>query len=81
MEMLKRAWAGQEKLWKVWWLIGVPLWIAVNLLLAWIGSVTHLDTFAPPDVPYEFLFCVIGASCVAWFAWLVTVWRCAGRRQ
>jgi phosphoglycerol transferase MdoB-like AlkP superfamily enzyme len=22
--MLKRAWLGEERLWKVWWLIGVP---------------------------------------------------------
>jgi hypothetical protein len=45
--MFKRAWRGEEPLWKVWWLIGVPL----NLLL-----IPLLAVLVTPKVPTPLYF-------------------------
>ncbi|CAB3796404.1 hypothetical protein LMG28690_04301 [Paraburkholderia caffeinilytica] len=37
--MLKNAWAGQERLWKVWWGLGIPLICITFLINAYLAHV------------------------------------------
>ncbi|BAX62884.1 hypothetical protein [Burkholderia stabilis] len=74
MEMLKRAWAGEERLWKVWWLIGAPLYIFNNLVLASVESYTLSD---PLGANKALIFSIFAVLFVEWFAWVAVAWRCA----
>ncbi|HEY3116951.1 MAG TPA: hypothetical protein VGK54_09430, partial [Chloroflexota bacterium] len=60
-----RAWRGEERLWKVWWYLGVPLAMA--------GAVTE-------KLVARSLFLVLAfavALLVAYIAWCGMAWRCA----
>ncbi len=62
MELIKRAWKGEEKLWKVFWLYGVLAGIVLNLLLTvLIGNPLLAKLIL---LPYS-----------VWV--LVSLWRCA----
>ena len=62
---LARAWRGDERLWKVWWYIGVPLAIG--------GKV--LETLAA-RYPSPVLVSSV-AFLVAYIAWCSMAWLCA----
>lgn len=66
--MFKRAWNGEEPLWKVWWLIGVPL----NLLLIPLVAV-----LATPKMPTPLYFGALALYLPAFFAWIRAAWLCA----
>ncbi|MEM5298854.1 hypothetical protein VSR82_31615 [Burkholderia sp. JPY481] len=66
--MFKRAWRGEEPLWKVWWLIGVPL----NLLL-----IPLLAVLLTPNVPTPLYFGALIFYLLAFFAWIRAAWLCA----
>ncbi|OYD77409.1 UNVERIFIED_ORG: hypothetical protein BDU10_2510 [Burkholderia sp. CF145] len=74
MEMLRRAWSGEEPLWKVWWLIGIPLWLAVNVLLA---RVTRAITSDPLGTPVGAVVITGIVAVTAWLAWCIAAWRYA----
>jgi hypothetical protein len=64
-----RAWWGEERLWKVWWLLGFPLSLASNSFNT--AAIYHLI-----GNPLIFL----GGWAVllmAYFTWLAIAWRCA----
>lgn len=63
MQAIKRAWKGQEKLWKVWWLYGVLVVIALALMQKML-----------PMVPLM-VFVVVRLLYSLW--WYVAAWRCA----
>ncbi|RQH06638.1 hypothetical protein D1Y85_12255 [Paraburkholderia dinghuensis] len=66
--MFKRAWNGQEPLWKVWWLIGVPL----NLLL-----IPLLAVLVTPKTPAMVYFGALVPYLLVFFAWIRAAWICA----
>ena len=74
MEMLKRAWAGEERLWKVWWLIGAPLYIFNNLIVALVESYILSD---PLGANKALVFGTLAVVGVEWLAWVRAVLRCA----
>ncbi|WP_396331066.1 hypothetical protein [Burkholderia anthina] len=74
MEMLKRAWRGEERLWKVWWLIGAPLFVVNNLVIAWLKSVILRD---PLGTPLALVFGIGGVLVADWLTWIWVAWRCA----
>lgn len=60
-----QAWRGRERLWKVWWLVGVPLRIIGPLLVAFVA-----DKFgAGSSVVASLVF------LIAYLAWCVMAWR------
>lgn len=73
MEMLRRARAGQEPLWRVWWLIGVPLWLCLSVLQTWVTSRLVDD----PRGSMDLVLAEVVIILVLWFPWLVAVWRCS----
>lgn len=66
MELIKRCWKGEEKLWKVYWLYGVVGSILIQLLFGVLGMV--LPLFAKLGMVGYLAYCV-------WL--LVSQWRCA----
>lgn len=66
MGLFKQAWQGEAKLWKVFWLYGFLLPIAI------FAPINVLVTFAPALKPLEVTLSVI---FMIW--WFVAVWRCA----
>lgn len=74
MKMLKRAWAGEERLWKVWWLIGAPLFVVNNLVLVLLKSFTLRD---PLGTPLALFFGIMVVLAADWLAWIWAAWRCA----
>ncbi len=75
--MLQRAWAGEERLAKVWWNIGVPLNIA---LAATAGGVIRGAQTPSADSPSDqagALLVVLGMLFAIWAAWAYMAWRCA----
>jgi hypothetical protein len=63
-----RAWRGQERLWKIWWLVGVPLRIIGPILVAFIA-----DEFGAGS-PFVVLIASL-VLLVAYLAWCVMAWR------
>jgi hypothetical protein len=64
--MIKDAWTGQQKLWKVFWLYGVVSGAVIAFILAQI----------PSSSPIVFLPVYIFA--VGWWFWVsVSLWSCA----
>lgn len=74
MLVLRRAWRGEERLWKVWWLIGLPLWFAVNFAFFAVCTLVADD---PINFPLIFLFVAVASLVAVWLAWMVAAWRCA----
>ncbi|MFC5427220.1 hypothetical protein ACFPTO_00085 [Paraburkholderia denitrificans] len=72
METLKRVWAGQERLWKVWWLVGVPLWIVLEIIWILLLNRQKNGLF---DVrsPGYWLPAIVGVAL--WILWLIAAWR------
>jgi len=70
MGFFKRAWKGEEKLWKVWWLFGVPLNIVSKIL-------QKMSEMAPPPIPIQVIWLLLLCAFVLWVYWCIAVWRCA----
>jgi hypothetical protein len=74
VDMLRRALSGEERLWKVWWLIGVPLWLTGNILAACVLNIEIAD----PDRIRSLALILFGLVAGAlWIAWNIAAWRCA----
>lgn len=67
-----RAWNGEEKLWKVWWLVGSPIFILGALLSVWFEDLTIVGTPLARLLPLGFL-----SVLVAYIAWCNMAWSCA----
>jgi uncharacterized membrane protein YobD (UPF0266 family) len=66
--MFRRAWRGDEELWEVWWLIGIPQ--SVVLALLYVNVLQE----KPHSVAY-----ILGLVLyiVVYFAWVRMAWLCA----
>ncbi|NTX29799.1 hypothetical protein HT746_22195 [Burkholderia pyrrocinia] len=64
----KNAWHGEERLWKVWWLIGVPL----NLLF-----IPLLVLIMGPAYPAPLRLAAFIIYIVPFCAWMRCAWMCA----
>lgn len=72
VSFLLRAWRGEEKLWKVFWLWGLLVPIALSFPLGWVE---HSLLATPFHRPYLAVYWGLSA---AYFWWgLVATWRCA----
>jgi predicted outer membrane lipoprotein len=65
-----RTWRGEERLWKVWWLVGVPLAGAGAVFNA-AASEKLIARYALPVLAFSV------ALLVAYIAWCGMAWRCA----
>jgi len=64
----KNAWNGEERLWKVWWLIGVPFGLlSIPLLVLILGPTFPVPLRLAAFVIYIVPFC----------AWVRCAWMCA----
>jgi hypothetical protein len=68
-----RAWWGEERLWKVWWLLGLPLGIATRIFN--VAGIKYLEGNPALIVVGWAIF------LAAYFAWCGIVWRCAPNVQ
>ena len=66
--MFSKAWRGEERLWKVWWLIGL-------LLLIPIGTITIIARL--PELPVAVFITLLVTQVVLYFAWFRMAWTCA----
>lgn len=73
MNFLRRAWVGEERLWKVWWLLGMPLNVVTAVFSVWAEEPSVAATPASALVTLVGFF-VIAA---AYFAWCNMAWSCA----
>jgi hypothetical protein len=64
---IRRAWRGRERLWKVWWLYGVPVLLSEFLFTISI------------DTPYSGLIALLSKGLLALVSvlWCIVAWRCA----
>lgn len=78
--MLRKAWRGEERFWKVWWLLGVPFHLAWWALYLWIWrSGIAPETFLLISTWFWPGLLALFAACSALFlAWCTAAWRCAG---
>lgn len=68
MEILRRAWRGEERLWKVWWLIGIPQSVLLVLLyVKFLAGKTPSTVYLAALVLYP----------VIYFAWVRMAWLCS----
>ncbi len=65
---LEYAWRGEERLWKVWWLIGVPLGLLLIPLLVLIVG---------PSYPVPLRFAAFVMYVAPFCAWIRCAWMCA----
>jgi len=70
MGFFKRAWKGEEKLWKVWWLFGVPL----NIVSTIIEKMSDMKS---PPMPMGILVALLFVMFALWVYWCIAAWRCA----
>ncbi|MDR5740830.1 MULTISPECIES: hypothetical protein [unclassified Caballeronia] len=77
--MLRKAWRGEERFWKVWWLLGLPLhlaWWAVYLYL-W-GTGVAPEPFLLITIWFWPGMLGLFAACAAlYLAWCTAAWRCS----
>ena len=66
---IKRAWRGEERLWKVWWLLGLPVNSVCEILARGV------ELISGPDSPTS-LFLAFSVLCLT-LAWCNMVWACA----
>jgi hypothetical protein len=78
--MLLKAWRGEERFWKVWWLLGVPLhvlWWTVWFDL-WVSGLAP-ETFLLMTVWfYPGMLLVLAGFAALFLGWCTLAWRCAG---
>ena len=66
--MFRRAWRGEEQLWKVWWLIGIPQSAVLALLYVNVlGQKPQSVAYIPALVLYLMVY----------FEWVRMAWLCA----
>lgn len=70
---LFRAWNGEVRLWKVWWLLGIPLNIVAAVFRVWSKGAMVNET---PITALMFLVGVV-VILVAYIAWCNMAWSCA----
>ncbi|CAG9260428.1 conserved hypothetical protein [Paraburkholderia unamae] len=66
--MFMKAWRGEERLWKVWWLFGLPYGIVAGFILR-TCVLLEVSTLA--------LLAVVMLYAAGLFLWMVCAWRCA----
>ncbi|KWO50054.1 hypothetical protein WT98_17130 [Burkholderia territorii] len=68
IDILRKAWHGEEQLWKVWWLIGIPQSILLAVLYTYFlkNSQHHL-----PYIIATAIYIVI------YFSWVRMAWLCS----
>jgi hypothetical protein len=69
MSFIKRSWRGEEKLWRVFWLYGVLLGIAISIVYAIIKGLL--------DLGWPMVVAAMAFYAVYQFWLLVSQWRCA----
>ncbi|MDR5799590.1 hypothetical protein [Caballeronia sp. LZ001] len=78
--MLPRAWRGEERFWKVLWLLGLPLhlaWWALYLYL--LSSGLAPETFLLLTIWFwPGTLALFAAGSVLYLAWCAVAWRCSG---
>jgi hypothetical protein len=78
--MLLKAWRGQERLWKVWWLLGVPLhvvWWTLYIDL-WLSGLAPESFLLITVWVWPVLRALLIAYAALYLAWCFVAWRCAG---
>lgn len=66
MNQIKKAWRGQERLWKVFWIYNVLVGIVINLVASFLESA---------DVVIHGVWLLFSLVYTVWI--LVSEWRCA----
>ncbi|CAG9232798.1 conserved hypothetical protein [Paraburkholderia tropica] len=66
--MLIKAWRGQERCWKVWWLMGLPYGLVAGFILR---------ACVQAEVSTLMLLAVVMLYAAGLFLWMVCAWRCA----
>jgi hypothetical protein len=69
---LERAWRGDERLWRVWWLLGIVLG-ALGLLAAQALDRAPTQSTLAPFIPTLVLFALFAPYLV----WCKMAWSCA----
>jgi hypothetical protein len=78
--MLLKAWRGQERFWKVWWLWGVPIhavWWTVYIDL-WMSGLAPEPFLLLTVWFWPILAGVFAACSLLYLMWCFVAWRCAG---
>jgi hypothetical protein len=77
--MLLKAWRGQERLWKVFWLLGVPLNAAWWTLYAdvWTSGLAPEPFLRVNLWFWPVLEGLLAAFAALYLAWCMLAWRCA----
>jgi hypothetical protein len=71
--IFRKAWAGEERLWRVWWGLGIPLAAVANVHGAWLE--VSAGSLSPAALVLSLLaFFII---MVAGLIWCYLAWRCA----
>ncbi|RDU95244.1 hypothetical protein [Trinickia dinghuensis] len=66
--IFRKAWRGEERLWIVWWLIGIPQSAVLALLYL---NVLHKTPRSAAYIPALIFYIVV------YFAWVRMAWLCA----
>ena len=67
---MHQALSGKERLWRVWWLWGIPVALAASALTVFAG-------FAREDGMHVAGSLLDTLKVLIYAAWLVAAWRCA----
>lgn len=73
IEFFRKAWRGEERLWKVWWLVGVPLGILGGAVSVWLEEASKPGSGMSSLFPTATFFALVAA----YFAWCNMAWGCA----
>lgn len=71
---MQHAMSGRERLWRVWWLWGIPVALAASVL-------TVCAEFARGDGMHVAGSLLDTVKVLIYAAWLVAAWRCAPNVQ
>lgn len=67
-----RAFRGEEKLWRVWWLAGIPVGCVIGVLVLAAERLRALGTWA-----WGWGDACDAARFLAYLAWFFVAWRCS----
>jgi hypothetical protein len=73
ISFLQRAWRGEERLWKVWWLLGTPLAMVNRAIFGLLEGLAEAEY----SVSYGTWLGALVLSSATYFAWCNMAWGCA----